>query len=202
MNHRLTAIAMTGALMGTFVLAPIAAVVAGPTSKQEVKDDEKPQSQKLLANGLRQIPVTGSQSNGKAFQGFVSIDKFGYDQAKNQLLVTGVLIGTATKDDGTTSTVAQKLIDVPATMTSSSKGKQLKQLSTNILSLNISGPISLNLLGLTVNLSPLTLNIDAVTGPGNLLGNLLFAVVNLLNGGPLAQLLQLIDQINTLLSSF
>src|SRR5205085_11440498 len=51
-------------------------------------------------------------------------------------------------------------------------------------------PIHLNLLGLTVDTSAICLKIDANTGPGNLLGNLLAGVANLLNGGtPLGTIL-------------
>ena len=45
------------------------------------------------------------------------------------------------------------------------------------------GPLNLNLLGLHVHLNQVNLNIAAVSGPGNLLGNLLCSVANLLNGG-------------------
>ncbi len=44
------------------------------------------------------------------------------------------------------------------------------------------GPLNLNLLGLTIVLQQVTLDIVAVPGPGNLLGNLLCGLVNLLNG--------------------
>jgi len=44
------------------------------------------------------------------------------------------------------------------------------------------GPLDLNLLGLTVHLNEVVLDITAVPGAGNLLGNLLCAVANLLNG--------------------
>ena len=47
------------------------------------------------------------------------------------------------------------------------------------------GPLNLNLLGLTVHLNQVVLDIDAVPGAGNLLGNLLCSVSNLLNGSPL-----------------
>jgi hypothetical protein len=50
----------------------------------------------------------------------------------------------------------------------------------DVLDLNL-GPLDLDVLGLVVNLSEVTLNIDADPGPGNLLGNLLCAVANLLN---------------------
>jgi hypothetical protein len=56
------------------------------------------------------------------------------------------------------------------------------------------GPLDLNLLGLRVQLNQVVLDITAVPGPGNLLGNLLCAIAGLLNGvdlsGVLGDLLQ------------
>ena len=43
------------------------------------------------------------------------------------------------------------------------------------------GPLALNLLGLHVDLSRIVLDITAESGAGNLLGNLLCGVANLLN---------------------
>ena len=58
------------------------------------------------------------------------------------------------------------------------------------------GAISLNLLGLNVALAPIDLVITAQAAPGNLLGNLLCAVVHLLDaGGPLSGLVALLNQI-------
>jgi hypothetical protein len=51
----------------------------------------------------------------------------------------------------------------------------------DILFLNL-GPLHLDLLGLTVDLSEVTLDINAVPGAGNLLGNLLCALTGLLDG--------------------
>ena len=52
-----------------------------------------------------------------------------------------------------------------------------------ILTLTL-GPLNLNVLGLVVNIpNPINVNIVAQSGPGNLLGNLLCSVSNLLNGG-------------------
>lgn len=59
------------------------------------------------------------------------------------------------------------------------------------------GPLDLNVLGLQIDLQRVVLDITAVAGAGNLLGNLLCAVVGLLDGGPLAGLL---GQLQTLLS--
>jgi hypothetical protein len=64
-----------------------------------------------------------------------------------------------------------------------------------ILDLTI-GPIHLDLLGLVVDTNAIHLNITAQSGPGNLLGNLLCAVANLLNGGgPLGALAGLLTRI-------
>jgi len=62
------------------------------------------------------------------------------------------------------------------------------------------GPLDLNVLGLEIHLQRVVLDIIAVPGPGQLLGNLLCAVAGLLDGGPLAGLLgQLSDLLNQIL---
>jgi hypothetical protein len=66
------------------------------------------------------------------------------------------------------------------------------------------GPLDLNLLGLRVQLNQVVLDVDAVPGPGNLLGNLLCAIAGLLDGvdlgGVLGDLLQrLLDALIRLL---
>jgi hypothetical protein len=58
----------------------------------------------------------------------------------------------------------------------------------NILNL-VLGPLDLNILGLRVQLNQVKLDITAVPGAGNLLGNLLCAVAGLLDGGLLGGLL-------------
>ena len=59
------------------------------------------------------------------------------------------------------------------------------------------GPLDLNILGLRIQLNQVVLDITAVPGAGNLLGNLLCAVAGLLDGTPLAGLL---GQLGTLLN--
>jgi hypothetical protein len=64
------------------------------------------------------------------------------------------------------------------------------------------GPLDLNLLGLEVHLKRVVLDIVAVAGAGNLLGNLLCAVAGLLDSGPLAGLLgQLQSLLNQILGA-
>lgn len=73
--------------------------------------------------------------------------------------------------------------------------------SCPILNLTL-GPLNLNLLGLVVNIpNPIVLNITAVPGAGNLLGNLLCAVTNLLNNtGSGSGLTALLNNINSILA--
>ena len=74
-----------------------------------------------------------------------------------------------------------------------------QQMKSGILHLEL-GPLDLDLLGLAVHLDRVVLDISAVPGAGNLLGNLLCSVVNLLNGGgALTQIAGLLNQILALL---
>jgi hypothetical protein len=189
MKHRLTAIAMAGALMGTFVLAPIASVVAGPTSKKIV-------AQRPTTPALQNLPTTGTLPDGTTLPANVSISSFGYDQTGKQLLASGQI--TYVPPNGSTPTT-QTFTNVPVTLAKTS-GQQKQVGTCDILFLDL-GPIFLDVLGLTVDLSQITLDINAVAGAGNLLGNLLCALVGLLDGGPLSAILQIIQQINAILSS-
>ncbi len=69
--------------------------------------------------------------------------------------------------------------------------------SCTILTLNL-GALNLNVLGLVVKLAPVMLDVTAVPGAGNLLGNLLCAVAHLLDGnGPLTGLSALLNRLLT-----
>jgi hypothetical protein len=192
MKLRLMSFAVLIALASAFVFAPLGATAA-------------PKKAKLLKN----VPVSGVLADGGTFTGKVTITEFGYDQATG-LTVSGVLNGTATTANGTTTEdISQAFNDVHASLTSGSAaaaaGFQL-QATCQILDLDI-GAIHLDLLGLVVDLAPVHLDITAVSGANNLLGNLLCAVTGLLdpNGflidliGTLTQLLDLLNQINQLI---
>jgi hypothetical protein len=72
--------------------------------------------------------------------------------------------------------------------------------SCPILLLNL-GPLTLNLLGLQVDLNQVILNVTAFAGAGMLLGNLLCAIVHLLDGpGAFAAILELLNTVNTILA--
>jgi hypothetical protein len=91
--------------------------------------------------------------------------------------------------------VGNSVLNVPLALTAQSNGAD-----PPILNLHLD-PIHLNLLGLHVDTSPICLDITAQPGSGNLLGNLLTDIANLLNGGlPLSQTLSSLNptQVNTL----
>ncbi len=129
---------------------------------------------------LKNIDVTGTLSDGGSFDGTMNITKLDVTNGGDSLTVGGVLKGTATTADGTTRRVTQQfsitgaLQDILGVITPDS------QQECPILTLDL-GPINLDVLGLQVDLSRVELDITAVAGQGNLLGNLLCAVANLLN---------------------
>jgi hypothetical protein len=122
------------------------------------------------------VPITGTFTDASGgtgqFVGTYNVQSFGVN--KGELVAIGTLVGTMTSSTGANlGTITSANTALPVTAGTA---------SCSILTLN-TGAIHLNLLGLVVNLSPIHLNITAVAGPGNLLGNLLCAVANLLNGG-------------------
>ena len=110
------------------------------------------------------------------------------------LTLTGTLTGTATN----TVTGATEAISETVSAALSAGGSPAR---CDVLFLDL-GPIFLDVLGLVVDLSAIELDIHAVPGAGNLLGNLLCAVVGLLDGpNPLGNALNnLLGLINGLLS--
>jgi len=110
----------------------------------------------------------------------------------NQLVAQGVLNGTITSATGTVTNVTNQSVTLPVSGVSA---------TCQILNL-VLGPLDLNLLGLTIHLNQVVLNISAVSGNGNLLGNLLCAVANLLNGNNLSSILNtLVTDLNLILAA-
>lgn len=116
--------------------------------------------------------------------GVVKVTHLAYDAATGQLLASGTVSSSSA---GFSAPFRNDPVADPA--------------SCPILNLTL-GPLNLNLLGLVVSIpNPIVVNVTAVPGPGNLLGNLLCAVANLLNNnGGLAGLTNLLSQINAILT--
>jgi len=93
--------------------------------------------------------------------------------------------------------VAMNVVRGTAQPTQQATPAQITQQATcQILNLTLA-PLTLNLLGLVVEIpNPVVLNIFAVQGAGNLLGNLLCAITGLLDGtGPIGQLVAALNNL-------
>ena len=172
MKRRVVSLGLIVALMSMVTLAPVFANAATPVAP----------SATAVAPGL-QIPINFSSADG-AFTGIFNLTRFVV--RNGQLAAVGTLTGTVTNAAGQTvgaivQTITLSLLNISGTC--------------DILHLEL-GPIDLDLLGLVVHVDKIVIDIDAQSGPGNLLGNLLCAVANLLNAnGPLATLANLLNQI-------
>jgi hypothetical protein len=150
-----------------------------------------------LVTQLTNLAVVGAPGTAQAgiagvFNGTLTITSFA-SNAAGQLLASGTISGVTTFVNGVTQTVTNvpfnNLVVTPASQ------------QCTILHLDL-GPIFLNLLGLQLTTSPITLDLTAVAGAGNLLGNLLCAVAHLLDQNPLIPAIQnLLNQINAILAS-
>jgi len=103
--------------------------------------------------------------------------------------VVPLKIASVTNDNGQLvahGTLGSTTFDAPITLSVAPTAQAAAtQAATTTPVLNLMlGPINLNLLGLHVDTSKICLAIGAQSGPGNLLGNLLTGIANLLNTNP------------------
>src|SRR5512138_2319311 len=172
---------IVGALALALALAPVAAF-ADKGGVGEGRDHRNP---------FASIPVTGMAPGNVPFAGTMDIVGWtsGTDAAgKPTTEAIGILNGTLGGRPVTEQIVTWPLLaqDPPG---------------CQILNLDL-GALNLDLLGLVVTLAPVHLNITAVPGAGNLLGNLLCAITNLLNGGVLGGILTtLLNNLTTTLGT-
>lgn len=150
------------------------------------------------------LPATGALADGGTFVGEVEIHRITLDEATGQFMITGLLQGKAASVGGNARQVKQSFTttavigDGGAPAAANAVVIQQQELACDVLNLDL-GPLHLDVLGLVVDLAPVVLDITAVPGPGNLLGNLLCAVVSLLDFpallGVVSQLLDVVNQI-------
>jgi len=118
-------------------------------------------------------------------------------------LVNGVLtaVGTVTGTVATTDVAGATILTEVTNAAFTAPVDILQQAGTcRVLDL-VLGPLHLDLLGLVVDLNQVNLDITAVPGPGNLLGNLLCAVAGLLDGGNTSAVGNLLNILNRILGS-
>ena len=128
--------------------------------------------------------ITGETKSGRSVTGsFVPLK---FIKRDGRIVVRGLVQGVVHKADGSTRTFGvvrtlrvKSINGTPAT----TSGRVLAAApACDVLRL-VLGPLDLDLLGLQVHLDKVVLNIVAQSGAGQLLGNLLCAVVGLLDGG-------------------
>jgi len=201
---RVLAITAATAAMATGLTASVASAATAHTASSAAA--AAPAAPAAAAGKLTST-VTGTFTNADGqgtFTGTFTPQKFSV--ANGVLEATGLLKGTMTDANGTKLGTVSQTVTMPVNTgatTGGAKANATNQvLACQVLDL-VLGPLNLNLLGLVVTLNQVHLNITAVPGAGNLLGNLLCAVAGLLNGGGLSgvlgQIASLLNQILALL---
>jgi hypothetical protein len=179
------------ALAGTVALATVTAV-GNPAAAAPA-----PAPAPKAAAGTMTSAVNGTFGDGGTVTGTFTPKRFAAQNGSVVAIGTlhSVLTDAAGSSVGTADTPVTLPVQLPA-------GGVSTLAACPILHL-VLGPLDLNLLGLTVHLNTVVLDITAISGPGNLLGNLLCAIAGLLNGGlnaPVAQIVALLNAILALLS--
>ena len=158
-------------LAGAVGLVPAAAANAAPA----------PQAATAAVPAATTLPVAGTLADGTAFTGQLS--NLSTQVVNGVLMMSGTINGTGLPAGGTTFTAPVQNLATPN--------------GCSILTLDL-GPLHLDVLGLVVDLAPVNLDVTAVPGAGNLLGNLLCAVAGLLDrGGPLTGISALLNRLLT-----
>jgi len=176
---------LRAAMMAVLLAVPATALSAAPAAAE-------PAAQADLGTLTSTVTGTFTDAAGEAgtFTGTFTPQRFA--EEGDALTATGLVSGELVDSRGTSLGTAS----APAT---TAVTQLLPGPSCEVLDLSLA-PLDLDLLGLVVHLDNVHLNITAVPGAGNLLGNLLCAVVGLLDPlGPLSQIAALLNQILALL---
>jgi hypothetical protein len=147
------------AMFGTSVGVPVGA------------DTEKAQTVQTRADSFTDVLVTGTTDGGDRFRGRMDIRRF---VARNdEVQAVGFLTGRIRDANGDlVGRVTDKRVRMPVS--------NVQETTCDILHLEL-GPLDLDLLGLVVHINRIVIDIVAVPGAGNLLGNLLCAIAGLLD---------------------
>ncbi len=160
-------VALLGAAAGTAVAA------TGPAQQQVVapRAQQTPQAQQ----GTLTSTVDGTFTDATGRPGTVTgtFTPSSFAQQGNGVVATGTLVATMVNSAGQQVGTTTQTVAVPM---------RLPQVAACPVLNLVLGPLDLNLLGLAVHLNQIHLNITAIPGAGNLLGNLLCAVAGLLDG--------------------
>jgi len=148
--------------------------------------------------GNAKSKIVGHTKSGRPVTGYFT--PLNLSKKNGHLRVRGLVSGVVHKANGSTRTFSAvrtfRVKTINGSVPGAARTSPAAKANCNVLNL-VLGPLDLNLLGLQVHLDRVVLNIIAVSGAGQLLGNLLCAVANLLNGG--GTLSQLLTRLNAIL---
>ena len=174
---------MKNQIIGTVaaVLIAVIAVAIAPTSISA-------QGQGNPHTSAISVPIVGA-GPGATFAGQLNIQRF--VRSGDQILAVGNIVGTLTNTVTGVTSLVSSAISIPLDLGATAPLNGVCEILSLVL-----GPLDLDLLGLKVHLDKVVLNIDAQSGPGNLLGNLLCSVAHLLDSnGTLSAITGLLNQI-------
>ena len=157
---------------------------------------------RTAGSNVNRLPIHGHVADsGKKVFGTMKVKRFKTNAAGDQLRAVGLISGRMVNASGNViGRFEDKRVVMPVSnvgvdgQTTSTFDASASAATCRILSLTL-GPLDLDLLGLQVHLNRVVLTIDAQSGPGNLLGNLLCAIAGLLDPGPTGAVLDSIANI-------
>jgi hypothetical protein len=178
-------------------------MLVGGTGIASAQDSPARLTQVVPLSG--EVTKGGKAFRGKRFKGTYSIERF--IRRGDKLYAVGTVKGKVRN-----KRVKRENVRMPASVANATgTGASASQVqppplplpplppgnACSILALDL-GPINLPVLGLVVRTNQIQLRIDAVQGPGNLLGNLLCGITGILDPGslastPLGQLAQILN---------
>jgi hypothetical protein len=180
MTRRSIAVALAVALVA--FVTPVASIAAPPDRTTAGFD----------------FPINAASDAAGTFTGNLHINSFAVRDGA--LVASGIVTGTRVDENGVVTAIVRTVSLPVNTGSASTRAAAAPAASCGILHLEL-GPLDLDLLGLVVHLDRVVLDLSAVPGAGNLLGNLLCSLTNLLNGGgALTQIADLLNQILGLLT--
>ncbi|MGH2788298.1 MAG: hypothetical protein ACRDJV_10360 [Actinomycetota bacterium] len=148
------------AMLGTTVGVPVSA------------DVDRGAQVQTTADSFTNVLVKGTTDDGEKFRGRMDIRRFVAEGG--EIVAVGLLDGRMRDASGETiGTVTDKRVRMPVSAITA---------KCDILHLEL-GPLDLDILGLVVHINRIVIDIDAVPGAGNLIGNLLCAIAHLLDEG-------------------
>jgi hypothetical protein len=200
-SRRLLAVGLAAALaLGSTIINPIAVNAKDKDSNAQITVPIG-----AAVSGIN--PATGQALSAGRFEGTATITSFAAEGSK--LVARGTIAGIVTDGGSVVRSVVSNFsvpVTVPTGSTSTAAASTAAaaaitpQAVCGILNLQL-GPIHLDLLGLVLDTNQIVVTLNAVSGAGNLLGNLLCSVAGLLDGGIGGALNQIVGLLNQILAA-